>query len=143
MQPLDTYNPLTLKQFTTDREPDVVSFKVGQVVGGQFVPLAYDLLTSIGVLRFNLDGFDVTVEGCARATDGTSALLTWNTTYEPPGPHLLQPRLTLNGIGVDTAILSKRCQSRMALSYYLVSGIDYTFGQEEGCNEDCIQADVG
>jgi internalin A len=28
-------------------------------------------------------------------------------------------------------------------TYYLVSGIDYTFGQEEGCNEDCIQADVG
>ncbi len=28
-------------------------------------------------------------------------------------------------------------------AYYLVSGIDYTFGQKEGCNEDCIQADVG
>ncbi len=105
MQPLDAYNPLTLKQITTSQEPDVISFKVGHVVGGQFVPLAYDLLTSIGVLRFNLDGSDVTVQGCALATDGTSALLTWNTTYEPPGPHLLQPRLTLNGIGVDSAVL--------------------------------------
>jgi hypothetical protein len=27
-------------------------------------------------------------------------------------------------------------------SYYLVSGIDYTFGQKEGCHEDSIQADV-
>jgi antitoxin (DNA-binding transcriptional repressor) of toxin-antitoxin stability system len=27
--------------------------------------------------------------------------------------------------------------------YYLVSGIDYTFGQKEGSHEDGIQADVG
>jgi transaldolase len=26
--------------------------------------------------------------------------------------------------------------------YYLVSGIDYTFGQKERCDQDCILADV-
>ena len=34
-------------------------------------------------------------------------------------------------------------EGRLRVIYYLVSGIDYTVGQKEGCNEDCIPADVG
>jgi len=95
----DVSNPLTLAQTTTGQEPDIVGFKLGREVGGTFVPLNYDLLTSIGGLNLDFDGFDVTLEGCARATGGNDALLTWNTTYDPPGLHFLQPRLTLNGTG--------------------------------------------
>lgn len=106
LQPFDTSNPLSLTQITTGHEPDIASFKVGRQVGGPFVPLDYDLLASIGVLTLNLDGFDATLQNSARATIGNGALLRWNTTYEPPGQHFLQARLTLNGTGANAAILS-------------------------------------
>ncbi len=96
-EPFDTSNPLTLTQITTGQEPDTAVFEL---------PISYDLLTNIGGLNLNLDGFDVTLEHCARATNGTNTLLTWNTSYDPPGLHFLQPRLTLNGTGGGTAILT-------------------------------------
>ena len=97
MSPFDPSNPLALTQVITGQEPDIAAFEL---------PISYNALTNIAGLNLNLDGFDVTVEGCALATDGTNTLLTWNTTYDPPGQHFLQPRLTLNGTGVDTAILT-------------------------------------
>ncbi len=103
LQPLDTSNPITLTQITTGQEPDIVGFKVGREIGGQFVALSYDLLASIGVLNLNLDGFDVTLQDCTRAAEGDDALLSWNSTYEPPGLHFLQARLTLNGAGLHNA----------------------------------------
>jgi hypothetical protein len=97
MSPFDPSNPLAPTQVITGQEPDIATFEL---------PISYNALTNIGGLNLNLDGFDVTAERCALATDGTNTLLTWNTTYDPPGPHFLQPRLTLNGTGVDTAILT-------------------------------------
>ena len=96
MNPFEATNPLALKQVPSGNEPELTTFEI---------PIPYYVLTNIGGLNLNLDGFDVTLEDCDRATNGNT-LLTWNTTYEPPGQHCLQPRLAVNGAGLDTAILS-------------------------------------
>ena len=96
LSPLDPVNPFTLNQVTTGLEPDIATFDL---------PLSYDVLTNIGGLNLNMNGIDVTFEGCYRATNGDT-LLAWNTTYDPPGPHCLQPQLTLVFFAPDTAILS-------------------------------------
>ena len=96
LSPFDTVNPFTLNQITTGLEPDIATFDL---------PISYDVLTNIGGLTLNMNGIDVTFEGCYRATNGDT-LLAWNTTYDPPGPHCLQPQLTLVCSAPDTAILS-------------------------------------
>jgi hypothetical protein len=75
------------------------------------------------------------------------------TAYHPAGSrrNLTEDRATRFAPGsttVDDVVLAlgepdESAPDASRLTYYLVSGIDYTFGQEEGCNEDCIQADVG
>ena len=85
MKPLDSGNPLTLTQIVTGDEPDIVTYKV---------PINYTTLTNVGELNLNIDGTDVTLSDIAPASDGSS-LIEWNTTYNSPGQHYLQPQLTL------------------------------------------------
>lgn len=83
---------LTLKRITTGQEPDIATFEV---------PLRYDAMTNVIEYRLNLlvdGGLDESfvgrggAEGCTRATNG-NCLLTWNTTYDPPGQHVVQAEL--------------------------------------------------
>jgi len=96
MNPLDSSNPLSLKQVITGDEPDIATFEM---------PISYSVLTNIANLNLYFNGVDVTLENFTNASDGNT-LVQWNTTYEPPGQHYLQAQLTLNSSGDDTAILS-------------------------------------
>jgi hypothetical protein len=81
---------LTLKEVTTGEEPEIATFEV---------PLSYDLLMKIGILRLLVDakqgeyqpGKGEFVE-CQRATNG-DCLLEWNTMVDSPGQHYLQAQL--------------------------------------------------
>ena len=79
MNPLDAGNPLTLKQIITGEEPDIATFEV---------PVSYDAVTSSGTLNLNMNGVDVTLEECTRATNG-NCLLSFNVDYDPAGWHYL------------------------------------------------------
>jgi hypothetical protein len=84
---------LTVKQIITGEEPEVATFEV---------PVSYDVVTNIGELRLLVDAplkasvelFDEPGEelACVRATNG-NCLLTWNTTYYPPGQHVVRAGL--------------------------------------------------
>ncbi|MGA3179718.1 MAG: hypothetical protein ABSF38_05180 [Verrucomicrobiota bacterium] len=84
---------LTVKQIITGEEPEVATFEVA---------VSYDVVTNIGELRLLVDTplkasverFDEPGEelACVRATNG-NCLLTWNTTYYPPGQHVVRARL--------------------------------------------------
>ena len=95
LNPLDTSNPLTLTQVAGSNQ-NVVTFEI---------PISYDVLTNIGGLNLNIDGIDATLEGFCRATNGHT-LFNWNTTYDTPGQHYLQPQLTVKYTGNDVAILT-------------------------------------
>ncbi len=94
--PLVADNPLTLTQVITGDEPQILTFEV---------PISYSLLTSVGGLNLNINGIDATLEDCEPASDGNS-LLVWNTTYDPPSQHCLQPQFLLAGSDSDTATVS-------------------------------------
>lgn len=95
MDALDPSNPLALKQIITGQEPDIATFRV---------PIQHNLLTSVGELFLNVDGVDATLQECDPATNGSGeCVLVWNTTYETPGLHCLQPALSLGGAVPDAA----------------------------------------
>ena len=94
--PFETSNPLTLTQIAFNQPWGIVTNEL---------PISYTTLTNIGVLHLNLDGFDVTLQDSAPATNG-HVLLNWNTTYEAPGLHFAQAQISLNGVGDDDAILT-------------------------------------
>jgi hypothetical protein len=96
MNPLDASNPLALRQVFTGQEREIATFEV---------PISWGVLTNIGGLNLNLDGIDVTLEDCNPATNG-NCLLSWNTTYDPPGPHCLEAQLTVGSSDPDAVILS-------------------------------------
>jgi len=89
--PPTLHEMLSLKQFITGHEPDIVTFEL---------PIKYDAVTNFGGLQLLIDsapGQDVESEagemqGCARATNG-NCLLSWKTTSDPPGKHFLQAHL--------------------------------------------------
>ncbi|MGC9942932.1 MAG: hypothetical protein ABSE48_13960 [Verrucomicrobiota bacterium] len=61
------------------------------------VPVSYDAVKKIGELRLRVDdGMGEELEECDRATNG-DCLLVWNTTYEPPGQHVVQAELLGGG----------------------------------------------
>jgi len=96
MSPFDPSNPLQLNQLITGDEPQFVTFEV---------PISYGLLTNIGGLNLHMNGLDVTLEACDRATNGNT-ILAWNSAYDPPLQHYLQLQLTLTTSAPDNAILS-------------------------------------
>jgi hypothetical protein len=85
---------LTLRQVTSHDEPDIVNFEV---------PINYDLFQSnscelnLGNLNKNGDFVECCLYDCERAKDG-NCLLSWNTTYDPPGKHHLRARLICEGL---------------------------------------------
>jgi hypothetical protein len=88
LNPLDSDNPLTLKQVITGEEPAIATFEV---------PVSYDALAIVGTLRLLVDGGQsASYQECDRATNG-NCLLEWNTTFDSPGQHLSQVQLILNG----------------------------------------------
>jgi len=131
-------NPLTLTQVITGEEPDIVTFSV---------PISYDVLTNAGSLYLLVDGGKWGLfQECNRATNG-NCLLVWNTTFDPPGQHSVQARLSLYGrsrsglalraIGPITPYYSSNlCQfdpffcefdSRGAILYAKLSGLNATY----------------
>ena len=65
------------------------------------VPISYDAVKKIGELRLRVDdGMGEELEECDRATNG-DCLLVWNTTYEPPGQHVVQAELLGGGFHED------------------------------------------
>ena len=86
LNPLDTSNPLTLRKVTTGEEPDIATFEI---------PVNFALATNIGKLNLLVDGNPVSFVECDPNTNGQSRL-TWNTTFNPPGYHTIQPQLVLN-----------------------------------------------
>ncbi len=79
LNPLDANNPLTLLQITTGEEPDFATFEI---------PVSYDRVTNAGTLNLNMNGIDVTLEECTRATNG-NCLLSFNVAFDPLGQHYL------------------------------------------------------
>jgi hypothetical protein len=79
LNPLDPSYPLTLKQVITGEEPDIITFEV---------PVSYDTVTNSGTLSLDMNGLDVTLEECIRATNG-NCLLSFNADYDPAGLHYL------------------------------------------------------
>jgi hypothetical protein len=83
---------LTLRQIITGKEPDMATFEL---------PMSYDALTNIGRLKLLCDadprenyGNEPEAQECERATNGNCRLV-WDTTYDPPGKHFLQARLSI------------------------------------------------
>jgi hypothetical protein len=88
LNPLERNNPLTLKQIAHDETNGIVTFEV---------PVSYDLLTNIGSLYLLADGGKAaSFQEFDRNTNGNS-LLRWNTTFDPPGQHYVQTKLTILG----------------------------------------------
>jgi len=88
--PLLWDNPLTLTKVTTGEEPDIATFKV---------PISYslvghDLANRIGKLNLLMDGKALSV-ACEPDINGVCALA-WDTTFSPPGFHVLQVEFVLN-----------------------------------------------
>lgn len=90
-----TNETLTLKQITTDEEPAIATFEV---------PVKYDSLKQPGCLRLVVDprdgddreGGGGEFQDCSRATNG-NCLLSWDTTFDPPGQHHLRANLYCPG----------------------------------------------
>ena len=111
MDPFDPSNPLVLTQIVTGQEPDIATFEL---------PISYALLTNIGSVNLQMNGLGVTLDACRPATDG-NCLLVWNTTYDPPYLHYMQPQLTIyEGTSgychcircwPDLSVLFKQCPS--------------------------------
>jgi hypothetical protein len=83
---------LTLRQVATGKEPDMATFEL---------PMSYDVLTNIGRLKLLCDadpredyGDEPEAQFCRRSTNGNCRLV-WNTTYDPPGKHFIQARLSI------------------------------------------------
>jgi hypothetical protein len=82
---------LTLKQIITGLEPEIATFEV---------PLDYDFVEKNGRLLLLFNALEKEMESaeegevqeCVRGTNG-NCWLTWNTTYDRPGKHLLQAKL--------------------------------------------------
>ena len=66
------------------------------------LPINYDVLTNIGRLKLLCDadpredyGNEAEVQDCERTINGNCRLV-WDTTYDPPGKHFLQARLSIH-----------------------------------------------
>ena len=76
-------NALILKQVITGEEPDIITYEM---------PLSYDLfkkynlLERDGVIHLFIDNDIYSYQSCDRATNG-NFLISWNTTFAPPGFH--------------------------------------------------------
>jgi hypothetical protein len=92
MNPLDPGNPLALNQIITGQEPDVATYEV---------PIKYATLTNAGSLNLRLETQSATLQDIVPAPDG-NCLLRWNTDYETPGQHFLQPEFDYGGPVDDT-----------------------------------------
>jgi hypothetical protein len=92
--PLRLDQMLTLHQVATGKEPDIATFEL---------PMSYDAVTNIGTLRLLCDADPsedfsndaAEMQECERATNGNCRLV-WNTTYDPPGKHFLQAKLSID-----------------------------------------------
>jgi hypothetical protein len=87
LDPRINSTPLTLTQIITGQEPDIATFQV---------PINYNLMTNIGQLQLLVDGSVASFLDCEPDSNGL-CVLTWNTTFSPPGFHLAQAQLMLNG----------------------------------------------
>jgi hypothetical protein len=88
LTPFDTSNPLTLTQASpTGDEPDVLGFDV---------PILYNNLSGLGKLELDVDGADAELYVVGLGDSGYSRVK-WNTTFSPPGSHVLSLRLNLSG----------------------------------------------
>ena len=96
LSPFDPNNPLTVKQVITGEEPDIATFEV---------PVSYSTLTNIGIAKFWLDG-EAGAEFQSFKQNPTNGLtlLVWKTLFDPPGQHVLQPRLYLKTADFSTVI---------------------------------------
>ncbi|PWU15728.1 MAG: hypothetical protein C5B50_14955 [Verrucomicrobia bacterium] len=92
--PFDRGNPLILIQKTVGSDGNIAHFEL---------PLNYNAVTAAGNLTVYVDGVNATMQECTEAENGNS-LLGWNTTFDAPGPHLLQVEFSLSGLASETAV---------------------------------------
>jgi hypothetical protein len=93
--PARLYDMLTLRRVITGQEPELATFEV---------PVRYEALTNFGILKLMVDAEPVEdsesmggdFQGCERAPNGNCRLV-WNTTFDPPGQHVLHARLLGTG----------------------------------------------
>jgi hypothetical protein len=118
MTPFDASNPLTLTQVFTGDEPDIVTFEV---------PVNYNSLATKGALTLFVDGENAAFAACVAAPN-TNCLLSWNTTYEPPGQHYPAAYLTLSDDASDHGVGSALGKLAAFYSPNVVQ-FDEAFGQ--------------
>ena len=95
-QPLTEDNPLILEymQDSTRSRPEFREFKL---------PISFAFLTDLADARLWLeDGTEPEVQGVLEDDGDGSTLLIWNTTFDPPGDHFLQPRIYLKTLPSET-----------------------------------------
>jgi hypothetical protein len=113
LEPLNPGNPLTLRQIITGEEPDFATFEV---------PVSYDAVAASGTLSMSMNGLDVTLGECARATNG-NCLLSFNVDFDPAGPHLLSPAFRVNA---DPMVpYSTTAASGFVQSYYSSNSLQF------------------
>jgi len=91
-QPLVSDNPLSLILMPPAAQPEISYLKV---------LLSYDNMTANGELDMLVDGKPAAFQECSSADSGAACVLAWNSTYEPPGTHMLQARFIMSS-GVTT-----------------------------------------
>jgi hypothetical protein len=95
--PLVSDNPLILQAADGDW-PEFRKFKL---------PINYDFLTGIANVRLWLEtGKEPPVQALLEDDMDASTVLVWNTTFDPPGQHLLQPRIYLKTLP-DEAMVTR------------------------------------
>lgn len=88
LNPLDKNNPLTLKEVAFDEEWGIATFEV---------PVSFNVITNLGRLHLEVDGGQFgNYQDFIVATNG-NCLLRWNTTFDPIGVRICQPKIVLNG----------------------------------------------
>jgi hypothetical protein len=94
MGPFDASNPFTLT-LSTNGNPQVAMFGL---------PLNYGTLTNIADVRLWLDGGPATIQWSEENNANGLASVGWNTVFDSPGQHLLQPRIYLRNTDWSTAV---------------------------------------
>jgi hypothetical protein len=114
MNPFDTNNPLTATQIITGAEPSIATFEV---------PINYSALTNFARVQILVDGGPRLLQECFQGSDG-NAQINWNTTYNWPGQHYIQVKLTLTQSSPTIGDPEQAVYSALGnLAFYTISNV--------------------